>query len=90
MFGLYYVNKYLAGKDQAGIMAGFEMPLTKRFYFLGDFISGNNAQSSTVLGAMYCISKKVQLCAGYLLPFPNQNNKSGIVLELNILGYNYF
>ena len=87
--GPYYVNKYLAGMYNVGVMAGYEFPVTKRFYLMGDYISGNHAKSSTVLGAIYCINKRIQLCAGYLVPFPNEDSKQGIVLELNVLGYDY-
>lgn len=90
MIGPYYVNKYLAGKEQASLMAGFEIQVSKRIYLMGDFISGTNTMPATVLGGMYCVSKRVQLCAGYLVPYPNEKSKSGIVLELNILGFNYF
>ncbi|MDX2173418.1 MAG: hypothetical protein SFY56_09870 [Bacteroidota bacterium] len=88
MVGTYYGNKYFIGKDELGLLAGYEIPLNKNFYLMGDFISGKNNNSVTVIGGMVNITKRIQICAGGLLPFPNSKNKYGFVLELNLLNYN--
>ena len=54
---------------------------------MGDWISGNNDASVSVIGAMFNASKRVQLCAGWQIPNPNTPKPMGLVFELNILGY---
>jgi hypothetical protein len=54
---------------------------------MGDFISGRNATSVSVLGINYLATRRLQLCLGALLPNPGSDNQSGVVLELNLLGY---
>ena len=88
--GPYFINKYMAGKSSFGLITGYELHITKKFYLMGDYKSGNHAQSATVLGAMYSINRRIQICSGYLIPFKHQGTKSAIVLELNILGFDAF
>lgn len=87
--GLYHTNKIFVGEgNKIGIVLGYELKLSKRFYLMGDWISGNNAQSVTVIGGMYNVTKRVQFCSGLLLPNPRLDSPAGIVLEINILGWN--
>jgi len=89
--GLYNANDVYFGSPSqyVGFMMGYEIPLTNRFYLMGDLISGQTKKSTTTIGAVYSISKRVQLCAGALLSFPNQRLSSGAVFELNWYGYNF-
>lgn len=89
MGGGYFGNRYLIGgfENQFGYMLGYEIKVYKKWYVMGDFISGQHEQSSTVLGLMYVLSPRVQLCAGKLLNFPNEKKLDGFVFELNILGF---
>lgn len=68
-------------------MLGYEIKLAKRFYLMGDWISGNNSLAVAVIGGMYNVAKRVQFCSGLLVPNPGLDNSLGIVLELNILGW---
>ncbi len=88
--GPYYTNPmYVGNGNRTGIMAGYEIKLVNGWYLMGDFISGNNDAAVSVFGFMKTMSKRVQVCAGYLLPNPNTPKPNGIVLELNLLGWNF-
>jgi hypothetical protein len=52
--GTYQTNDYLAGKgNNIRLMFGYEIPLSKRWFLMGDMLSGNNSTSVAVIGAMY-------------------------------------
>lgn len=87
--GSYYSNKNYQGTNdyKLGTLAGFELNIYRKWYLMGDWISGKNDIGETVLGGMYILNKRVQLCSGVLLP--NQSHKIGLVLEVNILGWDY-
>ena len=70
-----------------GVLLGYEYKLSKRWYLMGDWISGRNDAAVAVIGGMFNVSKKVQVCAGWLLPNPNTPKPMGLVLELNLLGW---
>ena len=61
--------------------------MSKKLLLMGDFISGRNATSVSVLGINYLATKRLQLCLGALLPNPGSRNRAGVVFELNLLGY---
>lgn len=86
--GGYFGNSMFIGNgNTSGIMLGYEVKLNKKLYLMGDWISGNNNDSAAALGGMYSISKRVQLCAGWILPNKNVLKPQGVVLEINILGW---
>jgi hypothetical protein len=88
MLGGYVTDNYFVGEGvQAGILAGYEIPLSKRWYLMGDFISGDHASAVSVIGGMFNAGRRVQLCAGALIANPDSEAKDGIVLELNLLGW---
>lgn len=88
-FGTYHTNDYLVGDGtNIGILLGYEIPLSKRWFLMGDMISGNNSNSVAVIGGMYNVSKRVQFCFGGIIPMPdNDITPHGVVLELNLLGW---
>ncbi len=89
--GLYQTNRMFVGNGSTfGAQLGYEINLSKRWYLMGDWISGNNDSSVGVFGGMYNLTKRVQLCAGLLVPNPNTPKPMGIVLELNLLGWDAF
>jgi hypothetical protein len=89
--GLYKTNTMFVGQGNTfGALVGYEINLSKRWYLMGDWISGNNDSSVGVFGGMYNLTKRVQLCAGLLVPNPNTPKPMGIVLELNLLGWDTF
>ena len=91
VIGGYYTNRMYVGEGNiAGVMAGYELKLSKRWYLMGDWVSGNNDASVTVLGGMYNLSRRVQLCAGWQIPNPKTAKDMGVVLELNIMGWDVF
>lgn len=57
---------------------------------MGDWVSGNNDSSVSVLGVMYNASKRVQLCGGWQIPNPRTPKPQGFVFELNLMGWDQF
>jgi hypothetical protein len=100
MGGGYTSNDAFLGVGQnVGVLLGYEIPLSKRWYLMGDYISGNHSNGVSVIGAMYNASKRLQICVGALIS--NRNNAQfqadfgnrfvdGIVLEINVLGWDYW
>ncbi len=87
--GLYHGNRmFLGNGNDTGVLVGYEFKLSKRFYLMGDWISGSNNEGAAVIGGMYNISKRVQICSGWLLPNSQNPKPQGVVLEINILGWN--
>jgi hypothetical protein len=78
----------LGAGNRAGLLIGGEFPLSKKLLLMGDFISGSNYASVSVLGINYLVTKRVQLCLGGMVPNPGSGNRPGLVFELNLLGYN--
>ncbi len=90
LIGPYFTNnQYVGAGNTAGIQIGYEWELTNKWYFMGDFISGNNESAVVVPGIMYNLSNQVQLCLGYMLPNPNTQKKQAVVFEFNWYGWNY-
>ncbi|MCS7037051.1 MAG: hypothetical protein RMJ33_06245 [Saprospiraceae bacterium] len=86
--GLYHTNRMFVGTgNHLGVLLGYEVKVGKRFYLMGDWISGNNDSSVAVLGGMYNLTRRMQLCAGLLVPNPENPKPFGIVLEVNLLGW---
>ena len=77
----------LGAGNRAGLLLGGEFPISRKLLLMGDFISGNNYTSVSVLGFNYLATKRVQICLGALLPNPGTSNRPGVVFELNLLGY---
>lgn len=89
--GVYHGNRMFLGEgNTAGVLAGYEIKLSKRWYLMGDWVSGRNDGAVAVIGGMFNASKRVQLCAGWLLPNPGTPRPQGIVLEVNLLGWDAF
>jgi hypothetical protein len=88
MAGPYLSDRQFTGRNNiAGLQAGFEAVVSQKLIFMGDFISGRNATSVSVLGINYALTKRLQLCLGGLVPNPSSENQAGMVLEVNILGF---
>lgn len=89
--GPYYTNHVFTGGNRhtTGWIFGYEIPLAERFALMGDFISGGHKKSVSTFGFIYDISKRTQLCIGSLLPFPNLDLPGGLVIELNVFGWDY-
>jgi hypothetical protein len=89
--GLYKTNQMFVGNGNTfGALLGYEVKLSKRFYLMGDWISGRNDAAVGVVGGMYNLTKRIQLCAGLQVPNPNTPKPFGAVLEINLLGWNVF
>lgn len=86
--GVYNTNQMFVGSgNTVGVMIGTELKLNKKFYLMGDWISGRNDAGVSVLGGMYNISKRIQLCGGWQIPNLNSVKPQGFVFEINILGW---
>lgn len=89
--GIYQTNQMFVGQGNTfGAMVGYEIKLSKKWYLMGDWVSGSNDAAVAVIGGMYNVGKKVQLCAGWQIPNPNTPKPMGLVLELNIMGWNLY
>lgn len=89
--GLYQTNQMFVGDGNTnGVMLGYEIKLSKRFYLMGDWVSGRNDASVAVLGGMVSVSKRVQLCGGWQIPNPRTPKPQGFVFELNIMGWDLY
>lgn len=89
--GTYVSNEVYTGSpgNVIGWIAGFDFPISRHFWLMGDIVSGNNKKSLTTLGGVYNIGHRVQICAAGLFPFPNRSLQGGMVLELNLYGWNW-
>ncbi|MBO0937290.1 hypothetical protein J2I47_12100 [Fibrella sp. HMF5335] len=87
--GTYVTNSaYVGPGNNLGLLLGYEWKLNDRWYLMGDWVSGRHDQAAGVAGVMYWPAKRVQFCGGLLLANPNVPKPNGIVLEINILGWN--
>ena len=86
--GFYQTNRMYVGQGATfGALLGYEFRLSRRWLIMGDWVSGNNDASVTVIGGTYDLSKRVQLCLGWQIPNPNSLKPAGLVFELNVLGW---
>lgn len=86
--GLYVANRYKAGAGASiGFMGGFEYHIHHKWILMGDFISGTHSLGASVWGVTYNVTNRFQLCMGGLVPNAGSINKPGVVLEINILGF---
>lgn len=87
--GGYHTDDTFVGQEKhhVGVLVGYEIPLTRRLSLMGDMISGNHKKSQSTIGALYTISKRVQLCGAALLDYPHGKKNHGVVLELNLFGW---
>jgi len=84
--GVYKTNRMYVGQGNTfGFMAGYEVRVSKRWYVMGDWVSGSNDASVAVLGGTYNLTKRVQLCAGWQFPDPGTPKPAGPECELNLL-----
>jgi hypothetical protein len=91
VIGGYQANAVIIGgaEDQIGLIAGFEYKLSPQFLLMGDFISGDHKKSQTVLGGGVNVNNYLQVFVGKLFDFPNGDLDSGIVLEINLYGWDF-
>ncbi|GIV36486.1 MAG: hypothetical protein KatS3mg032_0865 [Cyclobacteriaceae bacterium] len=90
--GAYITNDVFVGgppQMQPGWIFGYEYKLTDRWLLMGDFISGKHKKSQTVIGCGYNLTKRVQIFTGALLDFPNEALQDGVVIEINIYGWDF-
>jgi hypothetical protein len=89
--GGYHGNRmFLGGGNTTGAMLGYEIKLHKRWYLMGDWVSGNNDAGVAVVGGMFNAGKRTQLCIGWQVPNSRALKPHGLVLELNITGWDVF
>lgn len=89
--GIYQSNQEFVGHgNTTGIMLGYEIKIAERWYLMGDWMSGNNDAAVAVIGGMYNASKRLQLCAGWQIPNPDTPKPEGLVLEVNLLGWDLY
>lgn len=93
VLGGYQGNDVVLGQPeedyQIGVVAGFEYKLGSRFLLMGDFISGDHKKSQTVLGGGVNVNDCLQVFVGKLFDFPNGELDSGVVIEINLYGWDF-
>jgi hypothetical protein len=86
--GGYLSNEMFVGTgNRAGMLVGYEWKLSEKWYLMGDWLSGRNDAAAGVFGLMFWPGKRLQFCAGALIPNPGTPKPPGLVLELNVLGW---
>lgn len=86
--GGYETSEVFVGSGKsAGFLGGYELKLNRHWMLMGDWISGSHDAGMAVLGAVYNAGKRAQICAGWALPNPNSSRPQGLVVELNIFGW---
>lgn len=85
VLGGYYGNDtYVVQGNNAGYMAGLEVPLiSDKLKLLGDYISGENERSMVSLGLEVKLPKNWQLAVGAQLPAPGSGNPRGVIIQVN-------
>ncbi|HEV7475798.1 MAG TPA: hypothetical protein VGN90_17210 [Pyrinomonadaceae bacterium] len=77
--GYQLVGRFDDGTDKTGVLAGYEQPVTKKFSFVLDWLSGKNDLGYVTAGTGILLSPKQNIYAGY--SFGNQgrgNNSLGV------------
>lgn len=82
VIGTYYNSMHYGGQgNRVGVWAGLQVPITHKFYAIGETVLGNNAISYTTLAAMYFPKKYLPLTLGLQIPNTSHNAYS-IVFEI--------
>jgi hypothetical protein len=71
------------------IVVGYELPITNNFALMGDLISGQHKKSVSTVGVVYNLGQRGQLCMAALISYPNEMLPEGLVVELNIFGWDF-
>jgi hypothetical protein len=84
--GYYYNSIHYGGREgnRVGAWFGSEIPLSKKFHFVGESIIGNNALSYTSLGFIYFPKKRLPITFGIQIP-NTKNNAYSLVFELTFV-----
>ncbi|WP_017730891.1 hypothetical protein [Nafulsella turpanensis] len=88
LLGVYYGNdtRLVTKEGKFGLLAGFKVPLSKKWSFAGDYISGNNARSYINTGFGYKITSHWAAYGGAVIPAPDSGNKLAGTLQFRYLG----
>jgi len=87
----YQTNNMFVGEGNTfGALVGYEINLSKRWYLMGDWVSGYNDSSVGVVGVIYNLTRRIQLCGGWQIPNPGTDKPQGFVFELNVLGWDLY
>ncbi len=82
VLGTYYNSMHYGGQgNRVGVWAGLQVPITQKFYAIGETVIGNNAISYTTIAAMYFPKKYLPLTLGLQIPNTSHNAYS-IVFEI--------
>jgi hypothetical protein len=80
-------SRFVGGGNNAGIQAGVEYHINKKWLFMADHISGTHKNGVSVTGLTYNVSKGFQLCGGWLIPNPGSKEQQAFVLEINLFNF---
>ena len=83
LLGVYHGNdtRLVTNESKIGLLAGFQIPLTKKWSFASDYISGDNARSYINTGFKVKLSGKWSAYGGAAIPAPDSGNKLAGTLQ---------
>ena len=87
LIGAYHGNniRLVTEEDKFGLLAGFQVPLSKKLTYVADYISGNNARSYINTGFGLKLSDTWSIYGGAVIPAPNSGNKLAGTLQFRYL-----
>ena len=88
LLGVYHGNdtRLVTNESKFGLLAGFEISVTKKLSFAGDYISGNNVRSYINTGLGLKLSDHWTTIGGVAIPAPDSGNKYAGFLQIRYLG----
>lgn len=87
LLGVYHGNgaRLATEENKIGLLAGLDVPLTKKLSFLADYMSGNHARSYINTGLGLKLTDKWSIYGGAVLPAPNSGNKTAGTIQFRYL-----
>lgn len=87
LLGVYQGNdtRLVTDESKFGLLAGFKIPLSKKWTFASDYISGNNARSYINTGFGLKLTNKWAAYGGAVIPAPDSGNKLAGTLQFRYL-----
>ena len=87
LLGVYQGNdtRLVTEESKFGLLAGFKIPIGKKWTYAGDYISGNHARSYINTGFGFKLTSKWAVYGGAVIPAPDSGNKLAGTLQFRYL-----
>ena len=87
LLGVYHGNdtRLVTEENKIGLLAGFNVPLTKKLSYVADYISGNHARSFINTGLGLKLTDKWSIYGGAVIPAPDSGNKAAGTIQFRYL-----